>query len=91
MFEQQIGRNIELYVDDMIVKGKQEGDHVSNLRETLSILRTHNMKLNPKKCVFSVKGVKRLGFLVDERGIEVNPDKIQALIEMKSPQIIKEV
>ena len=80
MFGKQIWRNLEVYVNDMIVKSKKEGDHVSDLRETLSTLRAHKMKLNPKKCVFSVKGGKCLGFLVDERGIKANPDKIQAII-----------
>ena len=80
---------MEVYVDNMIVKRKKEGDHVSNLRETLSTLRTYNMKLNSKKCVFGVRGGKCFGFLVDERGIEANPDKIQAIIEMKSPRTVK--
>lgn len=91
MFENQIERNVEVYVDDMIVKSKQEEDHVSDLRETLSTLRAHNMKLNSKKYVFGVKAGKCLGFLVDDRGIEANPNKVQAIIEMKSPRTVKEV
>ena len=75
----------------MIVESKKEEDHISDLRETLSTLRSYNMKMNPKKCVFGVKGGKCLGFLVDERGIEANPDKIQAIIEMKCPRTVKEV
>lgn len=75
----------------MIVKRKHEEDHILDLRETLSTLRIHNMKLNPKKCVFGVKGGKCLGFLVDQRGIEANPDKIEVIIEMKIPRILKEV
>lgn len=91
MFDKPIGRNVEVYIDDMIVKSKQEGDHVSDLRETLSTLRPYNMKLNSKKCLFDVKGGKCLGFPVDERGIEANADKIQAIIEMKSSRTVKEV
>ncbi|XP_056698534.1 uncharacterized protein [Spinacia oleracea] len=91
IFGEQIGRNIEVYVDDMIVKSKLPEGHPSDLEETLKTLRLHSMKLNPKKCVFGVKGGKCLGFLVDERGIEANPDKIQALLDMKSPRSVKEV
>ena len=81
----------KMYVDDMIVKRKQEEDHISDLREILSTLRTHNMKLNPRNCVFGVNGGKCLGFFMIEMGIEANPDKIQAIIKMKSHRTIKEV
>ncbi|XP_056690478.1 uncharacterized protein [Spinacia oleracea] len=91
IFEGQLGRNVQAYVDDMIVKSKAKADHVTDLRETLSTLRKYGMKINPQKCVFGVKGGKCLGFLVDERGIEANPDKIQAILDMKSPQTIKQV
>ncbi|XP_010665592.2 uncharacterized protein LOC104882874 [Beta vulgaris subsp. vulgaris] len=75
----------------MIVKSKAHSDHPADLRETLSTLRKYRMMLNPKKCVFGVKGGKCLGFLVDERGIEANPDKIKAVLEMKSPRNVREV
>ncbi|XP_057517953.1 uncharacterized protein LOC130798872 [Amaranthus tricolor] len=65
--------------------------HAADLRETFNTLRKHQMKLNPDKCVFGVTGGKCLGFLVDERGIEANPDKIQAIQNMRSPTSVKEV
>ncbi|XP_056688346.1 uncharacterized protein [Spinacia oleracea] len=74
----KLGRNIEAYNDDMIVKSKQRAAHIANLRETFEIIRAYNMRLNPKKCVFGVTSGKFLGFLIDERGIEADPDKIQA-------------
>lgn len=80
-----------MYVDNMIVKSNKEADHIVDLVETLSTLRKHGMKLNPKKCVYEVKGGKCLGFLVDERGIEANPDKVKAVLDMSSPRTVKEV
>ncbi|XP_048492941.1 uncharacterized protein LOC125493531 [Beta vulgaris subsp. vulgaris] len=75
----------------MIVKSKAHSDHPADLKETLSTLRKYRMMLNPKNCVFGVKGGKCLGFLVDERGIEANLDKIKAVLEMKSPRNVREV
>ncbi|XP_057548270.1 uncharacterized protein LOC130826724 [Amaranthus tricolor] len=77
--------------NDMITKSKQASQHAADLRETFLTLRRHQMKLNPDKCVFGVTGGKCLGFLVDERGIEANPDKIQAIQNMRSPTSVKEV
>ena len=91
VFQSQIGRNLEVYVDDMIAKSKQASEHAADLRETFTTLRRHQMRLNPYKCVFGVTGGKCLGFLVDERGIEANPDKIRAIQDMKSPTSVKEV
>ena len=76
VFNAQIRRNLEVHVDDMITKIKEAKDHVKDLRETFSTLKAHIMCLNPEKCVFRVTGGKCLGFLVDERGIEANPDKL---------------
>ena len=87
MFAQQIGRNVQVYVDDMLVKSRREED----LRETFIALRSYNMKLNPGKCVFGVTVGKFLGFMVSQRGIEANPDKIQAIMEMAPPRNVKEV
>ena len=91
MFSHQIGRNVEVYVDDMLVKSKDEANHLDDLKETFSTLRKYNMKLNPAKCVFAVALVKFLGFMVSQQGIEVNPDKVKAIIEVKSPKTMKEV
>src|SRR6187397_3431181 len=91
IFINKIGRNMEAYIDDMIVKSKQQADHLADLRETFTILRRHKVMLNPKKCVFGVDSRKFLGFLIDQRGIEANREKIQAVIDMKSPRSVKEV
>ncbi|XP_057545841.1 uncharacterized protein LOC130824839 [Amaranthus tricolor] len=72
-------------------KSKQADQHAADLRETFLTLQKHQMKLNPDKCVFGVTGGKCLGFLVDERGIEANPDKIRAIQNMRSPTSVKEV
>ena len=90
VFEGQIGRNVEAYVDDMVIKTK-EGTHAKDLAETFENLRAHQMKLNPSKCVFGVTAGKFLGFMVSERGIEANPEKIQALVDMKEPTTVKEM
>ena len=83
MFKDNIGRNMEIYVDDMIVKSRQAKEHPQDLKEILDVLRKFNLKLNPEKCVFGVKSGKFLGFMVSQRGIEANPDKIQAIINME--------
>ena len=82
MFSHQIGRNVEVYVDDMLVKSKDEANHLDDLKETFSTLRKYNMKLNPTKCVFAVASGKFLGFMVSQRGIEANPDKVKAIIKV---------
>ena len=64
IFNKQIGRNMEVYVDDMLVKSKEELTHLDNLRETFATLKQYQMKLNPGKCVFGVVSGKFLGFMV---------------------------
>ena len=64
MFTHQIGRNVQVYVDDMLVKSLRENDHLGDLQETFDTLRLYNMKLNPSKCVFGVTAGKFLGFMV---------------------------
>ena len=91
MFSHQIGRNVEVYIDDILVKSKDEANHLDDLKETFSTLHKHNMKLNPAKCVFAIASGKFLGFMVSQQGIEANPDKVKAIIEVKSPKIVKEV
>ncbi|XP_023924424.1 uncharacterized protein LOC112035820 [Quercus suber] len=91
MFREQIGRNVEVYVDDMLVKSQEEDDHLDDLRETFNTLRQYCMKLNPSKCAFGVSSGKFLGFMVSRRGIEANPKKVKAILEMSSPRTIKEV
>jgi dsDNA-binding SOS-regulon protein len=91
MFHNQIGRNVEVYVDDMLVKSKEEDGHLDDLRETFETFRKYQMKLNPSKCAFGVYSGKFLGFMVSQRGIEANPDKIKAILEMQLPKTTKEV
>ena len=91
MFHSQIGRNIEVYVDDMLVKSQDEGIHLDDLQETFDTLRQYNMKLNLSKCAFGVSSGKFLDFMVSHKGIEANLDKIQAILDMKPPQNVKEV
>ena len=72
MFSRQIGRNMEVYVDDMLVKSKEKLTHLDDLKETFATLKQYQMKLNPAKCVFGVASGKFLGFMVSQRGIEAN-------------------
>ncbi|XP_019256434.1 PREDICTED: uncharacterized protein LOC109234841 [Nicotiana attenuata] len=75
MFNDQLDKT----VDDMLVKSKRKEDHIDHLKEAFDILRRYGMKLNLKKCAFGVTSGKFLGFLVSQRGIEVNPDQIIAI------------
>jgi hypothetical protein len=87
----QLQGKILAYVDDIVVKSIQRKDHISDLVETLANLRAANLKLNPEKCVFGIHKGKVPGFLVSTKGIEANPDKIKALIEMQNPVSVKDV
>ena len=91
MFRPQIGQNVEVYIDDMLVKSLDEGSHLDDLQETFETLKRYKMKLNPSKCAFGVSSGKFLGFMVSQRRIEANPDKIQAILNMEPPKNIKEV
>ena len=64
MFSKQIGRNVEVYVDDMLVKSKEEENHLDDLKETFNTLKQYNIKLNPAKCAFGVSFGKFLDFMV---------------------------
>ena len=85
MFRPQIRQNVEVYVDDMLVKSLDEEEHLDDLQETFDTLRRFSMKLNPSKCVFEVSSGKFLGFMVSHRGIEANPEKIKMILNMKPP------
>jgi hypothetical protein len=87
----QIRRNILAYVDDIVVKSVQRKDHISDLAETFANMRAANLKLNPEKCVFGIHKGKVLGCLVSTKGIEANPDKIRALVEMQDPVSVKDM
>ena len=91
MFNKQMGRNIEVYVDDMLVKSKEAKTHLEDLQETFDTLRRYKMKLNPTKCIFGVSSGKFLGFMVSQWGIEANLEKVKAILDMTSQRTVKEV
>ena len=74
VFEPQLGKNIEIYVDDMVVKSKVVFEHLGDLDSTINVLRKHKLRLNASKCFFGVGSGKFLGYMVTHRRIEVNPD-----------------
>jgi hypothetical protein len=80
--KEQIGRNIEVYVDDIVIKSSKADSLLEDLQETFANLDRYSIKLNPKKCSFGVPTGQLLGYLISERGIEGNPEKIQAIINM---------
>jgi hypothetical protein len=86
VFKLQIGKNIQAYVDDLIVKSGDRAGHVSDLAETFANMRRARLGLNPEKCVFEVTKGKILGCLISEKRIEANPDKIRAIMEMEEPK-----
>ena len=79
MFKTQIGKTMEVYVDDMLVKSKEAKNHIEALDEMFQILRRYGMKLNPLKCSFGVASGKFLGFMVNAPSIEANPAQVIAL------------
>ena len=91
MFELQLGKNIEIYIDNMVVKSKAKSEHVNNLGNIFAILRKHKLRLNAFKCSFGVGLGKFLGYMVTHYGIEVNPDQIKAINNMQPPRNPKEV
>ncbi|KAL8104218.1 hypothetical protein AgCh_028445 [Apium graveolens] len=91
IFKTQLGRNLESYVDDMIAKSKSIPGHIDDLRECFDNLRKYSLKLNPEKCTFGVWAGKFLGFMIRNRGIEANSEKIKAIQEMKAPMTLKDV
>jgi hypothetical protein len=86
--KEQIGRNIEVYVDDIIIKTAKADSLLDDLRETFANLDHYSIKLNPKKCSFGVPTGQLLGYLISERGIEGFPEKIQAIINMQPPKTL---
>nr|XP_010905349.1 uncharacterized protein LOC105032576 [Elaeis guineensis] len=91
IFKHQINRNMKVYVDDMLVKSIEEDWHITNLKKVFRELRKHQMKLNPNKYAFGVALGKFFDFLINQRGIEANLEKIHALLEMKCPTIIRKI
>ncbi|XP_057775214.1 uncharacterized protein LOC130994197 [Salvia miltiorrhiza] len=91
IFKEQLSRNISVYVDDMLVRSVRAEDHVSDLEEVFTVIRKHRLMLNPAKCTFGVTTGKFLGYKVTPAGIEVNSEKVKAILEMTPPIGIKEV
>uniref|UniRef100_A0A803NJJ9 Uncharacterized protein n=1 Tax=Cannabis sativa TaxID=3483 RepID=A0A803NJJ9_CANSA len=91
MFKNVIGKNMEVYIDDMLVKSKTSESHYQDLEKAFAIIREYEMKSNPKKCTFRVSSWKFLGFIVSSRGIEANSKKIKAFVDMSSTKKRKDV
>ncbi|GKC31768.1 reverse transcriptase domain-containing protein [Tanacetum coccineum] len=90
-FHKQIGRNLEVYVDDLVIKSRTEDEIVRDIEEMFQTLREINMKLNPKKCTFGIKEGMFLGYKVSTRGLKVCPDKVDAVLSLLSPKCLKDV
>ena len=91
MFEPQLGKNIEVYIDDMVVKSKVVSELVGDFENIFKILRKHKLRLNASKCSFSVGSGKFLDYMVIHRRIEVNPDQVKVINNLQPPQNLKEV
>nr|CAN82803.1 hypothetical protein VITISV_024865 [Vitis vinifera] len=91
IFKPLVGRTVEVYVDDIVVKSKTQGEHALHLQEVFQLLRNYDMKLNPSKCAFGMSAGKFLGFMVSQRGIEVSPDQVKAVMETPPPRNKKEL
>nr|GEY51158.1 reverse transcriptase domain-containing protein [Tanacetum cinerariifolium] len=90
-FQKQIRRNLEVYVDDLVIKIQTKKEVIRDAEETFKTLRKINMKLNPKKCVFGMREGTLLGYKVDADGLRVSPDKVKAIIDLPSPKCLKDV
>ncbi|KAI5335376.1 hypothetical protein L3X38_025509 [Prunus dulcis] len=91
VFHDMIGHSLEVYIDDVVIQSPEEGDHVSNLKKAFLRMRQHKLKMNPKKCVFGVQAENFLGFLVHQRGMEIDKNKAKSIIEALSPRNKKEL
>ena len=91
IFEHQLRKNIEIYIDNMLVKSKVKSDHVNDLENIFDILRMYKLRLNASKCSFGVESGKFLSYMVTHRGIKVNPDQIKAINNLQPPRNPKKV
>jgi hypothetical protein len=87
----QLGRNASDYVDDIVIMSEREKDHIADLTKTFDNIRRNGLMLNPEKCIFDIRRGQLLGCMVSKRGIQANPQKIEALRRMQSPSTRKEV
>ena len=90
MFESLLGKNIEIYIDDMVVKSKAVSKHLGDLQIIFEILRSYKLRLNASKCSFGGGSSKFLGYMVTHKGIEVNHDQIKAINNLRTPRYLKE-
>ena len=81
--DQQIGRNVEAYIDDVVIKSKTADSLIADLEETFTNLKRYRWKLNPSKCIIGVPSGILLGYIISACGIEPNPDKVSAITNMK--------
>ncbi|KAI5327243.1 hypothetical protein L3X38_026639 [Prunus dulcis] len=91
LFAPLIGNTMEVYVDDMLVKSRKADQHIPNLSAMFTNLKQYKMRLNPTKCAFGVASEKFLGFMISQKGIEANPEKIQAILDMTIPKTVKDI
>ena len=91
MFEPQLNKNIEVYIDDMVVKSKAEAKHMNDLRSIFEVLRKHKLRLNAFKCSFGISSSKFLGYMVTHRRIEVNLGQIKVINDLQPPRNPKKV
>ena len=91
MFRPLLGKTMEVYIDDLLVKSKKCLDHATHLQEAFEVLRAYDMKLNPSKCAFGVSAGRFLGFMVTQRGIEAKPAQLKAILESPAPNSRKGV
>ncbi|CAL9028938.1 unnamed protein product, partial [Prunus brigantina] len=91
VFHDMIGHSLEVYIDDVVIKSPEKGNHVSDLRKAFQRMRQHKLKMNPKKCVFGVQAGNFLGFLVHQRGIEIDKNKAKSIIGALPPRNKKEL
>jgi hypothetical protein len=90
-FKKQLNKNVEAYVDDVVVKTRNSDMLITDLEETFASLWEYQWKINPNNCVFGVPSGTLLGFIISHRGIEANPEKISTITNMKAPTCIKDV
>jgi hypothetical protein len=90
-FKKQLNKNVEAYMDDVVVKTRNSDTLIADIQETFAALREYQWKLNPNKCVFGIPLGKLLGFIISHHGIEANPEKISAITKMKTPTCMKDM
>ena len=91
LLHDMIHKEIEVYVEDMMVKSATRKGHFAALDKFLARAEKCNLRLNPKKCIFGVTSRKLLGHIISQKGIKVDPDKVKAIRKMSTPSTEREV